>query len=130
MEDVRKEIEKVNMSFVENIRKSDVSKLARLYTKDTKLMPPNHATVTGREATKEYWKSAFGMGVKDAILTTDELTVSGDLANERGSYTMKIKPEGQDEIEDKGKYVVIWKKTEDGWKLHWDIFNSDIAPSE
>jgi hypothetical protein len=31
-------------------------------------------------------------------------------------------------IVDVGKYVVVWKKTSDGYKIHFDIMNSDLPP--
>ena len=34
-------------------------------------------------------------------------------------------------MQDEGKYVVVWKKQEDGsWKLHRDIWNSNLMPAE
>jgi len=30
---------------------------------------------------------------------------------------------------DHGKYIVVWKNTADGWRLHRDIFNSNMAAS-
>ena len=52
-----------------------------------------------------------------------EIEVFGKTANELGTYTVAARDGKQVDI---GSYVVIWKKTNDGWKLHWDIFNSQF----
>jgi len=81
----------------------------------------------GRES-KNSGGAITQLGLKDAKLSTEELFGSGDIFTEIGSYTLKIQPAEQKPIEDKGKYVVIWKQTADGWKLHRDIWNSNMPP--
>ena len=46
----------------------------------------------------------------------------GDLAIEEGRYTVSV---GSQEV-DRGQYMVTWKKEEGQWKLHQDIWNSDL----
>ena len=46
------------------------------------------------------------------------------LAYEVGRYALS----GQVGDIDHGKYIVVWKKVGGQWKLHRDIFNSDVAP--
>jgi hypothetical protein len=41
-----------------------------------------------------------------------------------GEYHLKM-----EQGEDRGKYVVMWKSTPEGWKLHWDIWNTSQAPT-
>jgi len=130
-EEIRKAIEKANHKFGDAVRNQDPIALAALYTEDTCLLPPNSTMIRGRQATQEFWGTVMKqMGLKDAILTTVELSSIGDTVNEIGNYHLKLQPEGQDLIEDKGKYIVHWKKTPDGWKLHWDIWNTSLPPPE
>ena len=63
------------------------------------------------------------MGFEDAVLTGRELSVNGDIAYEIGNYTEKFHPKGKESIEVKGKYLVIYKNTADGWKIHREIWN-------
>jgi ketosteroid isomerase-like protein len=65
------------------------------------------------------------MGVKRAQLDTREVEGHGDTAIEVGAYTLF--GEG-DQALDNGKYIVIWKKEDGQWKLHRDIFNSNLPP--
>ena len=127
MGSLREEIAKGNAKFGEYVRAGDVAGLATLYTEDACLMPANSPAIVGREGIKEFWGStAQALGVKDAVLTTVELVGEGDTVTEYGEYKLKVQPVGQEAGEDTGKYVVLWKNTPDGWKLHWDIFNTDI----
>jgi uncharacterized protein (TIGR02246 family) len=124
---LREDIAKRNAKFGEYVRAGDVTGLATLYTEDAHLMPANSPAIVGREGIKEFWGStAQALGVTDAVLTTVELVGEGDTVTEYGNYTLKIQPEGQEAGEDKGNYVVLWKKTPEGWKIHWDIFNTNI----
>ena len=50
----------------------------------------------------------------------------GNTAVEVGRVVMRG---GNDEILDDGKFIVIWKKENDGWRLHRDIVNSSLPSS-
>ena len=127
VEKVRKAIEESNLKFGEAARQGDAAALAALYTEDATLLPPNSEMIKGREGIEAFWSAAKQMGAKDAVLTTADVYGSGDLAYEVGNYVLTIQPEGQESIEDKGKYVVVWKQIADGsWKMHVDIWNSSL----
>ena len=126
-EEILTAIKKANKRIGEEIRKSNAEGLATFYTEDTVLLIPNNKSIYGRKATKEYWGRALTqMGLKDLILETVEVFGSGETVTEVGNYTLKMQPEGQDPIEDKGKYLIVWKQTDEGLKLHRDIWNSNF----
>jgi len=127
VEKVHKAIEESNLKFGEAARQGDAAALAALYTEDATLLPPNSEMIKGREGIEAVWSAVIQMGAKDAVLTTVDVYGSGDLAYEVGNYVLTIQPEGQEPIEDKGKYVVVWKQIADGsWKMHVDIWNSSL----
>jgi len=126
-EDVRRAVENANKMFGEAIRRGDAAGVGALYTEDAAVMPPNSDMIRGQSNAQGFWNSAIKMGVKDANLTTVELTGLGDLVHEVGKYALKIQPEGQTAFEDNGKYVVLWKRMRDGsLKIHRDIWNSSL----
>ena len=131
VEQVRKTIEETNLKFGEAIRQGDATALADLYTEDATLLPPDSDMIKGRQGIETFWNGGLQIGIKDAILTTVDLSGSGDLAYEIGKFTLTIQPEEQEPIEQKGKYVVVWKQTADGsWKLHVDIWNSSMPAQQ
>jgi len=65
--------------------------------------------------------------LSDFSLTTGEVMMMGEAACEIGKYKMTVNPEGAPQMADEGKYVVVWHPQTDGsWKLHVDIWNTDI----
>jgi len=126
-EQVRKAIEEENVKFGKHVRDGDAGAIAGLYTEDACLLPPNFGMIRGRKQIEDFWGGAIsGLGLKDAILTTVELHGTGDIVTEVGEYLLKIQPKGKEATEDKGKYVVVWKHTLAGWKLHRDIWNTSL----
>ena len=107
---------------------SDVDAYAKLYyAEDARVLPPDGATVTGREAITAFLRSVGA--VQEFRATILALEGRNDLAYVHGAYEMSVLPAGAAEpVGDKGKYVEIWKKQRDGtWKVVLDIFNSDLA---
>ena len=106
---------------------SDVDAYVKLYyADDARVLPPNHATVTGREAISALLRSEGS--IQEFRLTILALEGRNDLAYVHGAYQMSLTPPGAAEpVGDKGKYVEIWKKQRDGsWKVILDVYNSDL----
>ena len=127
MAQVRQAIEEANVKFGDAVRMADAAALASLYTEDARLLPPNSEMIEGKEGIEAFWGGGLEMGIKGAVLTTVDVLGLGDMVCEIGEYDLTIQPEGQEEIKDRGKYLVIWKKAADGtWKLHVDIWNTNL----
>jgi len=123
---VKKVIDSTNVVFGSFISKGDSVGLASLYTSDAKFMTPNMPTASGRSGVQSAFAGLFAaMGTPGLTLTANEIWGTEELVTEVGSYTMTDKT-GK-EI-DKGKYIDLWKMEEGKWKIHRDIFNSDMPP--
>ena len=123
--EVRSAIEARNAAFGETVRAGDAAAIAQHYTPDGAALPPNAPAVTGAEALGAFWGQVLGSGIGDAKLTTEEVTYTGgDFATELGAAEFFAKDGAQ---ADAGKYLVLWKKTEVGWRMHRDIWNSNRA---
>jgi uncharacterized protein (TIGR02246 family) len=123
-EEVRNAINEVNKRFMKGFVKSDASITASVYAEDAVLLPPGGDMIHGRKAIMEFWGGAMSSGVKEAKLTTVELSGSGDYLQEMGTGVLKSHPEGGELALQNAKYVVVWMHTPDGWKYKWDIWNS------
>ena len=118
-------VDAANQEFSDLFAAGDVDALGMRYTVDAIVMGPNANPIEGREAIMADLKEQIAAG-GTLRLTTDEVEIFGDAAHEVGRYV----EEGADGSHvDHGKYIVIWKHTEDGWKLHRDIWNSNMASS-
>ena len=115
------EIEAVNAKWVECFNKGDFAGVALLYTDDATAFPPGSGMVKGRAGIEAMWK---GMAEKvgDPKLTTlDVKTLGPSAAREIGTFSLKTKGSPPQEIS--GKYVVVWEKVGNDWKLATDIWN-------
>ena len=101
------------------------------YTEDAAVMPPNAPIATGKEAIRGFWKSmvaspGFAVAWK---ATKVDVARSGDLAYVIGTYELTLNDATGKPVNDRGKYVEVWRKQADGkWKVVADMFNSDLAP--
>jgi len=120
---IRQQIERWN----EAIADSDVETIMSLYTDASYLMPPNAPQAAGPDAIGEVWTALLGAPGFGLVINTEVIEVAGasDMAYEVGSYSLGMDgPDGR--IEDVGKYVVVWVKTDGEWLVAADIFNSDL----
>ena len=120
---MRPEIQMRNQAFMDAFNGGDAAAMAIMYTEDGQLLPPNGEIVTGREGIQGFWQFVMDMGIKTATLETVELFGGQDSISEIGKFSLG---DGDGNELDHGKYIVIWKPTDDGWKLHRDIWNSSV----
>ena len=124
-------IEKANQLFGEGFKKKDAALATSMYTDDTLLLPPNMEPIKGKENAQTFWGTSIEMGVIMEEHKPTEIIREGDSAYEWGTYLVSFHPEGQEPVEEKGKYVVLWKRMADGsWMKHWDIWNSSMPLPE
>jgi len=123
-DEVRAAIDKANKKFSEGFIKGDASITASGLTDDAVVFPPDANMIQGKKAAEEFWGTVMASGVKEVTLNTVELTANGDYAHERGTGVLKVQPQGETPTKQNIKYVVVWKRTKDGWKNMWDIWNS------
>lgn len=127
MENISDAITSANRKFMDVFKKGDATGLAALYTRDAKLLPPDHPMINGTEAIRSFWQGAMNMGIKEATLETVEVEARADLAYEIGRFTLIIQPQGGERMTTTGKYVVVWKNQDGSWKLHVDVWNTNAS---
>jgi len=100
------------------------------YAPDAVVLPPNGEAVRGRDAIIS-WNENFPP-YEDLQFTQVEVDGAGDIAYVYGTYSMVMTLPGVEEsVPDRGKYIEIWRRQEDGsWKVALDIFNSDMPLPE
>lgn len=125
--DIRAAIATTNNLFMARFKSGDAAGMADLYTQDGQVLPPNRDFITGHQAIQAFWQSLMDMGIKAAQLEIVEVDSYNDTAIEVSKFTLL---DEQEEVLNKGKYIVIWKREHGRWKLYRDIFNSSLpAPA-
>ena len=126
---LRELIRQNNARFMEAIARGDAAAVAALYTEDAQVLPSNSPPIEGPADIQAYWTAALQSGIKSGRLETRDLELGGDLAVETGRYQLVIQPPGGAQLTDEGKYLVVWRRQADGsWKLHRDMFSSNLPP--
>ena len=112
------------------VKAKDAAGIAALYAEDGAVMPPNSPIGKGRTAIEQTWASMMRTPGFDLTFAPEQIVVSssGDMALDRGTYSLTVAPDGTSQT-DTGKYVVVWRKIGGEWKAAADIFNSDLPAS-
>ena len=124
--DIRAEVEAFNEKWAAALNRGDAAGVAALNTEDAHSLPPNSEAVSGREAIQSLVQGLFDAGLKDVVLEIVEVAVSGNLAYEIGKYTATVESEEGEAITETGKFVVILKYVDGSWKIHVDIWNTNL----
>ena len=111
-----------NQNLSKLFKEGNFKGLAACYTKDAMLMPPGHKTCNGHRAIEKWWIGAAEGGVGSLTLRTVDLDIKGTSLIEAGGAILR---DTKGKTRDSAKYIVVWKKSGKGWKMHRDIFNSN-----
>ena len=126
MTTARDSIEAILKTFSKSLNGGNAAGVAAHYTDDAALLPPDAARVDGREGIQGAWQALIDADLRDVVLTTEEVDVFGDVANEVGTIRATAPGEDGGRVQWVGKYVSVWKRGGDGtWRLHRDIWNFD-----
>jgi uncharacterized protein (TIGR02246 family) len=115
------EIEAVEAKWTEFFNKGDFAGIASLYTTDATAFPPGSAMVQGGAAIGAMWKSMAEQVSDPKVTTLDVKPLGPSAAREIGTFSLKTKGPTPQEVT--GKYVVVWEKVGNEWKLAADIWN-------
>jgi len=123
LEDVRKAIAESNELYFQAFAKNDADLFISRYAEDCWIMLPNAPALCGPNAAKDFFQGGYNkFGVRNGkLITVDVYGVSEDVVAEVGFW--KLYNISNIEIDD-GKFIVLWKKTSQGWKMWRESFNS------
>jgi uncharacterized protein (TIGR02246 family) len=115
------EIEAMNAKWLDLFNKGDFAGVASLYTDDATAFPPGSAMVKGRAGIEAMWKSIAEKVGEPSLTTLDVKSLGSSAAREIGTFSLKTRGPNPKEVT--GKYVVVWEKIGNDWKLATDIWN-------
>lgn len=102
-----------------------IDSLATAFAEDVWQMPPNMPALVGREAVHGFWSQAMGWGD-----WTFDLEAQDIVALDGNVVTFAAGPQapaGMASFEDRGNYVVLWRRDADGtWRIVWDAPVSEV----
>ncbi|MBU2941006.1 DUF4440 domain-containing protein [Lacinutrix sp. C3R15] len=103
---------------------ADYDALVDKYTDDAKIFPNNTTIITGKTDIKKKWVLPEGVKTLYHKVTPSEIIIKDSFAYDYGYYEGKTLTKEQKEVSWKGKYVIVWKKINNDWKILLDIWNT------
>lgn len=102
---------------------------------DVVIMPPGIAAIEGAPACLEFIRHVLQENAREferRVMThvDAEVSVSGDVAFDRGSFSQTLTPlAGGDEIHEQGQYLRVYARAPDGsWRIARVIWNNLFPP--
>ena len=114
-------LEKIVADWEASFNAGELEKVAALYTADAKRAPPEADLIEGQEAIL----AGLGMFAEFQVKIT---AAGGMLGDDFGSTWGSFEIWEGDQMVDKGRWMNVVKRTDAGWKIHRDIWNSSVAP--
>ncbi len=112
-------------AYEQAFNKDDVDACVALFTEDAQILPQHGPIVSGVADIRQFLQAQMTPVV--LFNTETEMTiVRGDIAIEQGHYSVRDLRRASD-IE-AGKYLHVWRKVNNDWKLYRMIYNTDVAP--
>jgi len=115
------EIDAVNAKWIDFFNKGDFSGIASLYTEDATAFPPGSAMVKGRPGIEAMWKDMAEKVGEPKLTTLDVKALGPSAVREIGTFSLITKGSPPQQVT--GKYLVVWEKVGNDWKLAADIWN-------
>ena len=123
LEDAKKAIAKSNAIYHQSLVNNDPSIFVNSYSEDACIMAPDVPMACGKEALTKFFNDGYAMGLRSGkFITTQVYGEGSEYVTEEGvGYVYDSAGKQLDEV----KYLVLWKKTDKGWKMFRDSFSSN-----
>ncbi len=124
IEAIKAQSERFSKAYVEE----DIDTLVFIYAEDGVAGPGGRNFIRGRDALRRYWQVAEGVDVIRHRAVPEEILVEGRFAYDWGHYSGATVSGGKTN-EFRGKYLIVWRKDEDGvWRMAQDMWSG--VPAE
>ena len=122
-------IAEFNKRYLGAINNEDIATLSSLTTEDHIMLAPGRPPTVGKAANDAANGRVFQQFDIVETWTPLETVVSGDLAYQRGTYTVDATPKtggGKPSPQARGNFLRIYRRMPDGqWRMTRDMFNSE-----
>jgi len=117
------DIGKIEMQYKEALMTGDSALFLKCYTHDACVLAPNTPMLCGQRGLSQFYKGTRQAGISDAVFNSVGLF---------GQTPEYVTQQGAIEVFDaaqhslgKGKVLIIWKKTDEGWRIFRHMLNFD-----
>ena len=122
--DIGRTLHALGDNFESTFAQGNADAIADFYSENGMLLPAGSDFVKGKQAIAAYWQEAIDLGIKTIKLDIVEVEQHDNTLIEMSYYTMR---NADNQLIDRGKGIAIWKHENDTWKMHRDIWTSNIT---
>jgi ketosteroid isomerase-like protein len=122
--EAKKAIAESNALYFTSFAKHDSTIFINRYAEDACIMAPDAPQLCGHSAAANFFKFAYeSLGLRGGKFITTAVYGDGkEYVTEEGLW-QSFNESG--ELFNDGKFLVLWKKTQKGWKMYRDSFSSN-----
>jgi ketosteroid isomerase-like protein len=122
-------IRKADQDWLRVFAAKDLTKSVDFVIAGGSVLAPNAPVATGHNEISKLFAGFFALPDLKIEWRPNKVEVarSGEIGYSTGAFHMTFKDPSGKTIEDRGKYVTIWKKQRGRWMVAYDIFNSDLS---
>ncbi len=121
-EDINNILENIK-NFSKAYIEADYDELTSFYSTDGKIFPGGSDIIVGHKAIKKRWTLPKGTKILSHKVIPKEIKIIEDYAYDYGYYEGSSSRK-KEVYPFKGKYVIVWKKVGNDWKIYLDIWNN------
>jgi len=124
LEEAKKAIAESNNIYFKAFQTGDSSIFVNRYADDCCIMPPGAPAVCGHDGALNFFKIGYyKIGLRNGKFITKQVYGDGETyVTEEGLWESY---DANNQLFDDGKFLVLWKKTPQGWKMFRDSFSSN-----
>jgi ketosteroid isomerase-like protein len=130
--DAEAAIRKADIDWAKAAQTQKLDAWMAFYSDDATVLPPNEKPASSSAAIRKSIGELLtlpGLSITWGP-TKVEVAKSGELGYSYGSYQDSFSGPGGKRVEDRGKYLEVWKKQKDSnWKCSIDMWSSDLPPT-
>jgi ketosteroid isomerase-like protein len=122
---VKKDIDRVDSIYAKAFAQQDTSLFLKCYAADGAIMPPWRPLLSGKPMLLAFFNFGCKSGVRNIVFSRKGLYgLTDQYVTEQGQFELF---DDQQKSIAKGKFLTIWKKTPQGWKMFRDMMSDDAA---
>jgi uncharacterized protein (TIGR02246 family) len=120
---IKQEIQDLENAYAEALNNDNVEAILELYAENVVTMRPGEPMMTGKTNLKTQIENSIAADTTNSTVVFEVVNVitSGNLVIETGTDVTTL-PSGDKKM---GKYLAVWEKVGDSYKIIRDINNSD-----
>ncbi len=108
-------------------RAQDAHALARLYTEDAILLPPDSEPLQGRQAIQAHFQEILD-ATRDIQIGVADFSSSSTLAAASGRYWQEVAGAAGEVSRISGTYMTVLRRDGRSWRIRSQLFRPDPAP--